>query len=418
MAESLIQQYLRQMQEERSPFPSTSPTKAGMTHAPVKTGHIEFPNTAIGMQGREDYLADQAKKYPQNGISAGVVTTPTGNQKMKPPNDGRPTGPWNTAPGLNNYGPEDAEPSPGNVYGARYGGSRVYVNPTPGEGNVGRLYSDTYKGAEGGLTKFGEYATPGEGPFGRSLATQAKIDQRVAGYERAANIIRELNDRRRGIRQEDERSRLDRRANASISLNQGLSGFLEKAADRNYARKRIKELDETGRKDASYALEAAKFQNTIQQQGFENQLALQNLDKGRYTTDVIEMLGPRGEVFESPIVTDTRTGQFNFPQIPQREQVLSEKDALAEATKRADEISGGIANWFTSDQDLFEGKTKEEWIKAEQMRLMGQSPDAPSQKSVDAIAQGIGVPPDLLMKLMAKEITEEEFRAELAKAEK
>jgi hypothetical protein len=146
--------------------------------------------------------------------------------------------PQSQAPRVGENLPEDVL-----TVGSPYGMSgTLYANPTPPAGSGQVIYSDSKEGARAmpqgeGSGGFMRLLNPGKGPFGRTLENQAQIDQNVAAFGRAASIYRGMNDDAR-------RKRLEGRAFGDVSLDQGLGGFLQQSANRNYARKRLSEVEQ------------------------------------------------------------------------------------------------------------------------------------------------------------------------------
>lgn len=241
--------------------------------------------------------------------------------------------------------------------GAFGGDKDIYRNdaPPPGFGQV--VFSDSYGGATGAVNQGGGFAKAGPGPFGRSEEAQTRLQNRLAQYASAIETMRSM----RGGGGSG-RGRLERQASGSVSTNQGLGAFLSQASDRNYARKRLTELEAQDLKRDDLANDRAKMQQDATQQGFENALALQNLDKGRYDTDLATVIGPDGLERKIPYTTDTRTGQGAYAEqvaqpmsVPEMNSVVT---ALADAKKEKD---GGF---LTSEKETYDGMSREEWIKS------------------------------------------------------
>jgi hypothetical protein len=240
-----------------------------------------------------------------------------------------------------------------------------YVNQVPDAGFGSAIYSDTMEGASGqgftgqtvegtgSISPFGFVAsTTGSGPFGRNPEEQSAIEQRVAEIQRATDVIRGLRD------VPTEQDRLAAQANQRVSLNQGLGSFINQASQRNFARERLSDLEQSN-------IDYAKLAQDAQQQGFDNALALQNVDKGRFKTTSIE--GPDG--FEVPLITDTATGETRVGEAPQRK--LSPIEAESQARQEADQLNSERGGLFTGERDVFEGKTRSEWIRERVNQLTG-----------------------------------------------
>lgn len=145
--------------------------------------------------------------------------------------------------------PEDAR----NI-GSPYGMSgTLYANLTPPKGYGNAIYSDSQEGARG--FSGGALVKPhGSGPFGRSMATQQKIMERVQAYNNATEMYKSM----RGASDTGRRRReLESRAGSNVSLNQGLGSFLSNAANRNLARKDLAILNEQENDAAKVATDQA-----------------------------------------------------------------------------------------------------------------------------------------------------------------
>ena len=266
-----------------------------------------------------------------------------------------------------NAGFEPPAPPPTALNVGGFGGDKdIYANPTPSQGFGNVIYSDSPGGAVSGPQGSGNVANAGFGPFGRTEEEQAKIAKRVGQYQSAIDLMRSL----RGI--PSERDRLTSRAGQRISLNQGIGGFANQVADRNFARDQLKALDARESSAAESANEAARLGFDVQQAGIKNALEQEKVNQGRfklqnYTKDY----DPLGRAIQGVNLLDTRTGAVTDPTVAQAGPI-SQDQALAQATKEADEaLGGGLSAVFTSEKDVFGGKSKDEWIKSRAQELAG-----------------------------------------------
>ena len=263
-----------------------------------------------------------------------------------------------------NAGFEPPAPPPTALNVGGFGGDKdIYANPTPPQGFGNVIYSDS----PGGTSFFkGQTVNAGSGPFGRTEEEQAKIAKRVGQYQSAIDLMRSL----RGI--PSERDRLTSRAGQRISLNQGIGGFANQVADRNFARDQLKALDAREASAAESANEAARLGFDVQQAGIKNALEQEKVNQGRfklqnYTKDY----DPLGRAIQGVNLLDTRTGAVTDPTVAQAGPISPEQ-ALAQASKEADEyMGGGLSAMFTSEKDVFGGKSKDEWIKSRAQELSG-----------------------------------------------
>jgi hypothetical protein len=168
-----------------------------------------------------------------------------------------------------------------------------------------------------------------------------------------------------------ERDKLQRQANQQVSLNQGIGAFINQASQRNYARDRLKELDANAIAGHKAALEQAKLERQITQDDIQNQIGLAGLNKGRYDAQKFTAFGADGTENEGVMIVDQNTGEYRLADTSVPAQPLSPDQAMAEAQRLADEASGGIANWFTSDKDIFSGMSKDDWIQKKAQELAG-----------------------------------------------
>lgn len=260
----------------------------------------------------------------------------------------------------------------------RFGNENAYLSATPGEGFGRVAYSDTQQGltapmqgnrlAGGGQ---GYAMALGGGPFGRTPEEQQKIADRVAQYKSAIDLMREI----RGWGQPSERDRLTGRAQQQISLNQGLGGFLNQAADRNYAREQLTALDAREKAAAENQTEAARLQFDMQQKGIENALKAQEVGQGRfklqtYTKDY----DPLGRAIQGVSLLDTREGVVSDP-TGSLQPAMTADQARMQAMQEASERAG----LFSSDQSDF-GMSREQWVEQRAQELMGgqQQQQAPT----------------------------------------
>lgn len=251
----------------------------------------------------------------------------------------------------------------------RFGGDRdVFVNTAPPEGFGQAIYSDSRAGAQpGAFGGRGNIVDPGGGPFGRTQEQQRKIAERVGQYQSAIDLMRSM----RGV--PTERDRLQRRAGQQISLDQGLGGFVNQAADRNYARDQIKELDALSRSALESSNDRDRLAFDMQQAGIENAMEAERVNQGRYKLQSVTTgYDPLGREIEGVRLLDTRTGAVTDPSQGLQPQ-MTEAEIRKAVEAEADEASGGLTNLFTSEKDIFNGKSKEQWIKDEiQSRLSAQ----------------------------------------------
>ena len=260
------------------------------------------------------------------------------------------------------------------------GNSGVFVNRNPGQGFGKALYADSaYRATGAGFGGRGGIAyAQGSGPFGRTPDEQAAIEARVAEYQRATNLIRGMRDA------PSERDKLMGQANQSVGLNQGIGAFINQAAQRNYARDRLKELDANDIATQKNATEQAKLARQITQDDIQNQLALAGLDKGRFGARSFTTTSPDGLESDGVMIIDQHTGQYRVADTADAGPQLSPDQAMAEAKRLADEAAAGISNWFTSDKDIFGGMTKAQWIQNKAKELAGGGQQAQAAKPVTA----------------------------------
>ena len=272
------------------------------------------------------------------------------------------------------YPTMDRPELPRDVLRAGVGNSGAFVNPTPPQGFGSAIYSDTAGGATGGgftvaapVQALGPDGRPIHTPFGRTEEEQAKIAKRVGQYQSAIDLMRSL----RGI--PSERDRLTSRAGQRISLNQGIGGFANQVADRNFARDQLKALDAREASAAESANEAARLGFDIQQAGITNALEQEKVNQGRfklqnYTKDY----DPLGRAIQGVNLLDTRSGAVTDPTTGIQPR-LTPQEARQQAEREADDAMGGFMSaLFTSEKDVFGGKTKDEWIEARIQKLTGQ----------------------------------------------
>ncbi|MCB0060355.1 MAG: hypothetical protein KDE45_25115, partial [Caldilineaceae bacterium] len=122
------------------------------------------------------------------------------------------------------------------------------------------------------------------------------ISDRVRQYQSAIDLMRSL----RGI--PTERDRLNARATQRISLNQGIGAFANQAADRNYAREQLTQLDAREAASAKGAFDAGQAQ-------IKNAFEAQKLQQDRY-----KVTDPRYDSFGNQVapgaIFDTRNGEY------------------------------------------------------------------------------------------------------------
>ena len=252
---------------------------------------------------------------------------------------------------------------PRQVMQARQG----FVNATPPAGFGRAIYADSVSGAMGRgfgngspiAQALGPDGKPSFRPFGRSAETQQRINDRVAQYQSAIDLMHSM----RGV--PTERQRLRGRAEQRVSLNQGLGGFVNQAADRNYAREQLKALDA---REAS-ALESANERDRLafdrQQKGIENVLEAEKVSQGRYKVQDAKY-DPFGNQIQPASVFDTSTAQF-LNQGGGFQAPMSIEQATDQATREASERAG----WFSSDKSDF-GMSRAQWIEQRIRELTGQ----------------------------------------------
>lgn len=200
----------------------------------------------------------------------------------------------------------DQEPSPGpnpmgqNVLPGKQPGTYVNATPPPGYGMA--IYSDTVGGAKG-MQGRGNYAqaldengNPSFAPFGRSADAQKRIQDRVAQYEQAIQSMQRM----RGV--PSERERLQSRARQRVSLDQGIGGFLNQAADRNYARQELADFDKRQLGIAEIMADAANRKA-------DRDLEIEKIGADRFQFATSKSVDPEtGMPIETPYQFDKQTG--------------------------------------------------------------------------------------------------------------
>lgn len=229
--------------------------------------------------------------------------------------------------GQQNAGFEAPEPPSTTLNAGKFGGDKsVFVNTARSRVSARPSTRFLFRRAAGAFGGRGNIVDPGSGPFGRSQETQQKINDRVAQYQSAIDLIRS----QRGV--PTERERLQRQAGADVSLNQGLGGFLNAAGRRNYARDQLKALDTREASQAESANDRLRLGFDMQQKGIENALEAWKVSQGRYKVQDAKY-DPFGNLTQPASVFDTSTAQFlNQPggfQAP-----MSIDQATEQATKR------------------------------------------------------------------------------------
>lgn len=338
-----IQNYLNQNPARQAP-----PTMQGMVHTPPVTGFMpQIPNPGFGYSGsKQGYVEQQNRQGAFNALPSPRPATSAEVETSKE---------IQAAPEVT---PSEREVQPGAFrQGNSYYGKGTSVAPgTVIEAGGAQLGPGGFVGS-----------TTGQGAFGRSPAEQTAIENRVGEIQRATDFIRGM----RNI--PSELDRFKAQAQQRISLDQGIGGFMNQASQRNYARDRVKELEEGG-------LEQAKLSQEATQQGFDNALALQNAAKGAFKTTTI--VGPDGR--EMPLTTNTSTGQTTIGEAPQRQ--MSESEARAEYTRLADQEWSDKGGIFTSEKDVFqlngEGVTRDEWIEAQVKQATSGGEQAPQKRTI------------------------------------
>lgn len=262
-------------------------------------------------------------------------------------------------PQENTQAPRVGENIPEDVLtvGSPYGMSgTLYANATPPAGSGNVLYSDSKAGAtnmEGG-GGYQRLLNPGRGPFGRTLENQNQINQNVAAYGRAASIYQ-------GMNEDAERKRLESRASGGVSLNQGLGSFLNASANRNYARKRLSEVEQNELAEGKIASDQA---NDIA----DRQLQVAKLNKPNF--QAVEI--PTGEVdlYGKPVMREVLMDPISGQQVdplaapggaidvgasraPTPEAIAALKEDLKKA--KTPEEQQKLRDEFNRDFDLPEG---------------------------------------------------------------
>ncbi len=248
-----------------------------------------------------------------------------------------------------------------------FGDTQIYANPTPPDGYGDVIYSDSAKGARGfNGGAIARPSQPGQGPFGRSLETQAEIDRRVKVYNDAAEGYRQA---RTGAQQQTEQDRLQKRANARVSLDQPLGGFLNAASDRNYARK---EVTRTRQLEADKEKQQQGFQANIaklmaQQANADRTAAIQwaQLQKPEWERVGVPYGDPdpiTGRINTRDVLMNPQTGQQMDPMNMGGQQMsrTAPAEAVAElkeqlAAAKDDKAKEAIRAQFTKFFDLPEG---------------------------------------------------------------
>jgi len=253
------------------------------------------------------------------------------------------------------------------------GFNEMPIAPGVYQSETGNRFGDSMAATqEGAFTRTGMMDLPREGgvayaqgfgPFGRTPEEQTKIENRVNEIQRATDFIRGMRDL------PTEQEKLQRQAGQYVSLNQGLGAFLNQASQRNYARDRLKDIEENTAKSDKLAADQL-------QQGFENQVELQKLRQGAFATDTIEL--PNGT--QVPMITNNQTGEVTYGQAPQVIPTAAEAQTQAEAEAKKMESD---APFLSGEQDTFNGSTREAWIKARVAELTGQGgqQQAPQQQA-------------------------------------
>lgn len=265
----------------------------------------------------------------------------------------------------------------------RFGNTDAYVDATPAAG-FGRVsYSDTQQGLNAPMRGNnlpgggqGYAVAQGFGPFGRTPEEQQKIADRVAQYKSAIDLMREI----RGWGQPSERDRLTGRAQQQIGLNQGLGGFLNQAADRNYAREQLTALDSREKAAAENQTEAARLKFDMEQKGIENALKAQEVGQGRfklqtYTKDY----DPLGRAIQGISLLDTREGAVTDPTAG-----LQPAMTLDQARMQAMQEMNERAGLFSSDQSDF-GMDRNKWVEQRVQELMGNQGQEQQQAPTVAV---------------------------------
>lgn len=178
----------------------------------------------------------------------------------------------------------------------------TYVNATPPEGYGAAIYSDSVGGAQG-IRARGNYVQaldengkPSFAPFGRSADAQKRIQARVAQYEQAIQSMQRM----RGV--PSERDRLQSRARQRVSLDQGIGGFLNQAADRNYARQELADFDKNQLGIANVMVDAANRKA-------DRELEIQKIGSDRFQFATSKSVDPdTGMPIETPYQFDRMTG--------------------------------------------------------------------------------------------------------------
>lgn len=270
-----------------------------------------------------------------------------------------------------------------------------FVNTLPPKGYGSAIYSDTPQGAAGiggsnVVQALDQNGNPSYGPFGRSEQEQKAITDRVGMYQRAIELMQSM----RGGK--SEKDKLTGRAQQRISLNQGIGGFANQAADRNYAREQLAALNQG-------EIAAADRNAEAQQNAIKNAFEAEKVNQGRFKTQAITTgYDPlSGKEIQGLALIDTRTGEVKNAGLADNANQLAPQitkdQAILQATKEADDANSGLSGFFTSDEDVYknskgDGISKDQWIKERVAELMSgtQQSGAATQQQATGTATATG----------------------------